>query len=226
MNRILELLICVPTVLIALTFHECAHGFVAYKLGDPTAKAMGRLSLNPIKHLDPIGAICMLLCGFGWARPVPIDPRYFKYRKLGMAISALAGPLSNLLLAFFGCLLYSFSWNLLSGHSFHTNFIYYLALAWLTFIENFAWLNIALAIFNLIPLPPLDGSRIFSVFLPEKQYFGLMRYESYIAIGFFIILLVDSRFLGGILTGWLSFLVNFVFNGMSLPFDLIFGLIF
>lgn len=221
MDYIVELLICVPIVLIALTFHECAHGFVAYKLGDPTAKAMGRLTLNPLRHMDWLGAACMLVFHFGWAKAVPIDPRYFKNRKVGMAISALAGPLSNLLLAFFGCFLYALTFHFLGGHAFSSEFSYNLASAWVTFVYYFAWLNISLAIFNLIPLPPLDGSRIFSVFLPEKQYFGLMRYERQIALGFFVILLLDSRLLGGHLTGWLSFLVNGVFNGMMNLFGLI-----
>ena len=148
-DYIIELLITVPIVLIALTFHEFAHGAVAYALGDKTAKNLGRLSLNPIKHLDPIGAICMLLFRFGWAKPVPIDAMYFKKPKRDIALSALAGPISNLILAFIGCFLYSLSLHLLTDVSFESkNMAYWICYAWLIFIFNFSWLNISLAIFN------------------------------------------------------------------------------
>lgn len=220
MDYIIELLICVPVVLISLTFHECAHGFAAYKLGDPTAKAMGRLSLNPLRHIDPIGAICMLLFHFGWAKPVPINTRYFKNPKSGMAITALAGPASNLLLGFVGCFLYTLSTHFIRVAS--GTFAYYLAYAWGIFVFYFGWLNIAFALFNLIPLPPLDGSRIFLVFLPEKAYFSVMKYEREIALGFFILLFIDSRFLGNHITGALSFVVYLVFNGFVSLFNLIF----
>ncbi len=220
MDYIIELLICVPVVLISLTFHECAHGFAAYKLGDPTAKQMGRLSLNPLRHIDPIGALCMLIFRFGWAKPVPIDTRYFKNPKSGMAITALAGPASNILLGFIGCFLYTLSAKFIMVAS--GTFAYYLAYAWLKFVFYFGWLNIALAIFNLIPLPPLDGSRIFLVFLPEKAYFSVMKYEREIALGFFIILFLDSRLLGGHITGALSTVVYFIFNGFVSLFNLIF----
>lgn len=219
MDYIIELLICVPVVLISLTFHECAHGFAAYKLGDPTAKAMGRLSLNPLRHIDPIGAICMLLFHFGWAKPVPINTRYFKNPKSGMAITALAGPASNLLLGFVGCFLYTLSTHFIRVAS--GSFAYYLAYAWINFVFYFGWLNIALALFNLIPLPPLDGSRIFLVFLPEKAYFSVMKYEREIALGFFILLFIDSRFLVNHITGALSFVVYLVFNGFVSLFNLI-----
>lgn len=223
MDEIIELLISVPIILIALTFHECAHGFAAYKLGDPTAKNLGRLTLNPIKHIDIIGAICMLFFKFGWAKPVPINSRFFKKPRRDIALSALAGPVANLLLAFVGCFIYSASLRIFSSIAFtETNFAFWLYYAWCIFIFNFAWLNIALAIFNLIPLPPLDGSRIFYAFLPDRAYFKVMKYEREIAAGFFIILFLDSRFLGGYITGGLSFVVNLIFNAMMSLFSLIF----
>lgn len=222
-DYIIELLLCVPTVLIALTFHECAHGFVAYKLGDITAKYQGRLSLNPLKHIDIIGALCMVFFRFGWAKPVPIDTRNFKNPKRDMALSALAGPAANLILAFIGCFLYALSLYFLSDVSFTSyNFSYWVAYSWLLFVYNFAWLNISLAIFNLIPLPPLDGSRIFYAFLPRDAYFKVMRYEREIAIAFFAILFIDSRFLNGTVSGGLAYIVNLVFNGMMSIFSLIF----
>lgn len=213
LEYLLELLLCLPAVLVALTFHEVAHGFVAYKLGDPTAKHMGRLTLNPIKHIDPIGAFCMLFLRFGWAKPVPINTRFFKKPKRDMALTALAGPLSNLILAFFGCFVYSLTLRFLPGFT-HESFSYWLAFVWVNIVYYFAWLNISLAIFNLIPLPPLDGSRIFLSMLPERQYFKVMRYEREIAVGFMLVLLLDSRLLGGYITGALSFVVNLIFNGM------------
>ena len=220
MDYLIELLICVPTVLIALTFHEWAHGFAAYKLGDPTAKYMGRLSLNPLRHLDPVGALCMLLFHFGWAKPVPIDTRYFKKPRRDMALSALAGPLMNILLGFFGTFIYVLSVHFIRVQS--GTFAYYLASAWVTFAYYFAWLNLSLAIFNLIPLPPLDGSRIFLVWLPERAYFNIMRYEREIGIGFMVLLFLDSRFLGSHITGALSFIVNVLFNAFIKLFTLIF----
>ncbi len=202
--ELLDIVITIPIVLFALTFHEFSHGFIAYKLGDPTAKYMGRLTLNPLKHLDPIGTLCMILCRFGWAKPVPVDMRQFKNPKRDMAFCAIAGPLSNLLLGFLGTLIYcllAFIFpNILNN--------YYLTY----FLSSFAILNIYLAIFNLIPLPPFDGSRILTAFLPDKYYIRLMQNERKIALGFFIVLLVDSRFLGGYISGALSNIVNWIFN--------------
>ena len=223
MDKIIELLLSVPIVLIALTFHECAHGFMAHKLGDQTARNLGRLSLNPLKHIDIVGAICMIFFRFGWAKPVPINSRFFKKPKRDIALTALAGPATNLLLGFIGCFLYSLSLKIFSGIGFtETNFAFWLYYAWNLFIFNFAWLNISFALFNLIPLPPLDGSRIFYIFLPEKAYFKIMRYEREIAIAFFVILFIDSKFLDGFLAGGLSIAVNFIFNGMMSLFSLIF----
>ncbi|MDR0992526.1 MAG: site-2 protease family protein [Ruminococcus sp.] len=151
-------------MLISLPMHEFAHALAAYKLGDDTAKQMGRLTLNPLKHLDLLGAALMVFTGFGWAKPVPINPNNFRNRKTGFALSALAGPVSNLILAYLAIVilrLLSLNPNSLVGL-----FFYYLAI-----------LNIGLGVFNLIPVPPLDGSRIFSLILPEKQYFKIMKYE-------------------------------------------------
>ena len=162
---LIELLLCLPAVLIALTVHECAHGFVAYELGDPTAKQMGRLSLNPLKHIDPIGAVCMLIFHFGWAKPVPVDSLQFKSPKKGMAITALAGPMSNLFLASIGGFIYALTLKLLPEYFAEQNFWYWIAYAWVNIVYYSIWLNISLAIFNLIPIPPLDGSRILFAFL-------------------------------------------------------------
>ncbi len=216
---LLELLLIAPTVLIALSFHECAHAFVAYKLGDPTAKYMGRMTLNPMRHFDLIGALCMLLCGFGWAKAVPINMMNFKKPKVGMAISAFAGPLTNIILGFLGCILYAISIRFIPLYSLE-GVSYWIAYIWFTFIFNFGYLNIFLAIFNLIPAPPFDGSRILGAFLPDRAYLRLLSYERYIGIAFFAIYLLDSRYNGPISYA-LNWVVNGIFNGFTSLFFLI-----
>ena len=211
--RILDFIISVPTVLIALTFHECAHGFIAYKLGDPTAKYLGRLSLNPLRHIDIVGALCMMLCGFGWAKPVPVDMRQFKNPKVGMALCAIAGPLTNLILGFLGAFLY---WGMILIFP-------SIAYNWyvMSLLSTFGILNIYLAIFNLIPLPPFDGSRIATAFLSDKYYIKLMQYERKIALGFFLVLICDDYFLGGHITSALATVVYWIFNGFLSLFNLL-----
>ena len=167
-------------VLVILTIHEFAHAYTAYKLGDNTARNLGRLSLNPIKHLDPVGAVCMLFFHFGWARPVPINARNFRNPKRDFAITALAGPLVNLICAFFSAFLYLFIFALLRDVNFESGFLLSLANNALLFISLFHSINVGIGIFNLIPIPPLDGSRILNVVLPPKMYFGIMKYERYI----------------------------------------------
>ena len=174
-----ELLITLLAVLIALTLHEFAHGYTAYKLGDNTARYMGRLSLNPMRHLDPLGTICMIFFHFGWAKPVPIDPRYFRKPKRDFAITALMGPLTNIVVGFitgfFYVLFYSifYKYGVSSDIPFVYNSLYYL----FEFFGVFFSVNIGLGIFNLIPIPPFDGSRLLNVILPERLYFKVMRYE-------------------------------------------------
>lgn len=166
----LSLLLRVAAVLICIMIHEISHGIAAYCLGDPTAKAQKRLSLNPLRHIDPFGALMMLLVGFGWAKPVPVDMRYFKKPKTGMAITALAGPISNFLLAYVVLLI---AYTIL-GFSGGTS-----ELAWeiIDFCTLTASLSIGLGVFNLIPFPPLDGSKVVGAFLPDRIYYKILRYE-------------------------------------------------
>lgn len=165
----------IPAALICIILHECAHGFAAYKLGDPTAKAMGRLTLNPIRHIDPVGLLAMVLLGFGWAKPVPVDMRYFRKPKRDMAIVGLAGPLTNFLIALVFMLAASAieaywwqTWNLNSFTEAAYNFCYCTSM-----------LSVGLGVFNLIPFSPLDGSKILGALLPDRAYYFILKYERY-----------------------------------------------
>ena len=174
-----SLLLTAVAVLITLTVHEYCHGYAAYKLGDNTAKNLGRLTLNPIHHIDPFGALCMLFFHIGWAKPVPINPRNFKNPKRGFAITALAGPFSNLVLAFLfsGVFLLMYKTSMWVYLSEGESFLFNVCKTSTSFFSIFYSVNIGLAIFNLIPIPPLDGSRILNVILPPKLYFSIMKYE-------------------------------------------------
>ena len=160
------IIFAVPSILIASTIHEYAHGLIAFKLGDPTAKAEGRLTLNPLSHIDPIGALSMIIFRFGWSKPVPINENNFEKRELGTAITALAGPISNLLLA---CLLAVI--NLI----FQPNLNSILG----NFVLTFTVINLALAFFNLLPIPPLDGHKIVRAILPRKARYQWERLEKF-----------------------------------------------
>lgn len=176
-SRIIETVIYALVLFTAFPIHECAHAFAAHLMGDDTAKNQGRMTINPIKHLDLWGTLLMLFAGFGWAKPVPINTNNFKNRKVGMALSALAGPVSNLLLAYISMILLKALFILRDRNggigSPVSDFLIYL------FFYG-AMLNVGLAVFNLLPVPPLDGSRIFTLIFPEKIYFKIMKYENII----------------------------------------------
>lgn len=184
-EKLVYTLIIAFCVLLSLTVHEVSHGLAANVMGDKTAEYYGRLSLNPMHHLDPFGALCLFLFGFGWARPVPIDPRNFKHKKAGTVVTSLAGPFSNFLLAFFAQL----GVVILGGISFKSDTSVLFRLATVTYMICYylASVNIGLGLFNLIPIPPLDGSKVLTAVLPARIYFKLMQYERY---GFVILIIL------------------------------------
>lgn len=198
-ESIVSLILFIPVILISLTVHEYCHGYAAYLCGDNTAKWNGRLTLNPIKHLDPIGTIMMLIFGFGYARPVPVNPRNFKNYKLGLCFVSVAGPLSNVLLALIGMLaLYAsaeINVNLMPAYFMDASSN--LETVWVSFAINFIVANASLAVFNLLPIPPLDGSRIISAVLPAKLAYYYNKYENYIMVA--VLLLLYMNVLDGII---------------------------
>lgn len=175
MAYIIDKIIMIPMVLIALMFHELAHGWVSMKLGDPTPRLQGRMTLNPLAHLDPVGTLLMIFTGFGWAKPVQINPRYYKDPKKGMALTALAGPLTNFLLAIIAMLLYGIIFVVMVKTGLFVNSINTMA----NILMRFVTLNLCFMVFNFIPIPPLDGSRILGIFLSNSAYFKLQQYEQY-----------------------------------------------
>lgn len=210
-DSLVMVFLSVPVILFSLSFHEFSHALVANWLGDKTARNLGRMSLNPAKHLDLVGTIMMLVVGFGYAKPVPINSRNFKSPKWGMALSALAGPVSNLLLAFISTFLfYPAFYGYVESRS-NIMFIIYL------FFLVMAEMNVTLAVFNLLPIPPLDGSRILFTFLPTKAYFAVMKYERYISIALIIVVLT-----GG-LSGVLSSVSNGILSGFARLAELVYG---
>ena len=190
-SALLDTVLRILSVLICLTVHETSHGLAAYALGDPTAKRMKRLSFNPLHHIDWLGLASMMICGFGWAKPVPVDMRHFKNPRLGMAVTALAGPISNFLLA----LVLMFGASLIQ---FPTTAVYTpgraLAFTCFEFLLSTAILSIGLGLFNLVPIPPLDGSKVLFSVLLERAYYVLMRFERY---GMLILMLIIWLDLGG-----------------------------
>ncbi|MDO4563009.1 MAG: site-2 protease family protein [Clostridia bacterium] len=196
--NITELLQNFIVMFTAISVHEFAHGVTAYKLGDPTAKNAGRLTLNPLAHLDPIGALCMVVFRFGWARPVPVNMMYFRNRKRDMAIVAFAGPVANILMALLFMALYAPIHVFLPGNAVK-EFIAGLLSAGVS-------LNLCFAVFNLIPFPPLDGSKILNAVLPYNAWVTLLQYERY---GFILLIVLSFS---GILGRILNVLVSPLFD--------------
>ncbi len=193
-----QLLISIPPLLFALTLHEVAHGRTALLLGDPTARDQGRLSLNPLHHLDPVGTLALLFIGFGWAKPVPVNPRYFKMPLKDMLWVALAGPVTNLILAFLSALLLKLLVQIaqLLPAMLFTPLV--------TMLQVSVMMNVMLCVFNFLPIPPLDGSRIVTGLLPTEAAVQYMRFEQY---GVLILI-------GLMLTGVLGYLISPLYQGV------------
>jgi Zn-dependent protease len=217
-NIIITVFSLLVIIFVAFPIHECAHGVMAKLLGDDTAYRQGRMTLNPLSHIDPMGAIAMFLFGIGWARPVPVNVSNCRKvkQKTAMALVALAGPLSNILLSFVILTISKvYLFLILNGVIPSSDVATYVYYALIIIIE----LDLYLAVFNLLPIPPFDGSRIFLLFLNEKWYFQLMRYERYIMIGVLLLLWT------GLLRGPLRFLSDMLFVGLDFMTGFV-GLIF
>lgn len=198
-NFIYSLIYLAPAVLIALSLHELAHGLASYALGDPTPKAQGRLTLNPLKHLDPWGTLMLLLFQFGWAKPVSVDSRYYENPKTDMVKVALAGPIMNMVVAFVSLFLMGLIDKADAPINMINNYIYSL-------LYYIAIVNVGLGIFNLIPIPPLDGSKVLFSILPERYYFSYMRFEQFGMI--FLLLLISFGAFDGFLVGARSSIIS------------------
>ena len=208
MEQYIDYLYIIPAALIAIMCHELTHGLFSYLQGDPTPKEQGRLSLNPAKHLDLFGTLCLIFLGFGWAKPVQVDPRYYKNPKWGMALVALGGPLANFVIAFLSGLILTLIEFYVPYSDFSMilyNFFLYLII-----------INVGLGLFNLIPIPPLDGSKIIGAILPENSYHQYMKYQKYgmfFIIGLLILLdVLEMMGYPSILNEVLNVIVNFILN--------------
>lgn len=215
MQGVLSFLILLPLLLISLTFHEYAHGYAAFKQGDGYAKSTGRLTLNPFKHIDPLGLICMILVGFGWAKPVPVVPQNFRNGKKSMIIVASAGIIANLILAFIATFLFDFCSYIAFSHITGSTATI-VAFAVLQALKYLAYCNISLAVFNFLPVPPLDGYKIFRELFISKCYkfcAFVERYSNFIMIVFLLFIYQ---------TNFLSIITSGLFNAINSIVDLIF----
>ena len=210
---VIHILAILMIIFLVLPFHEWAHAWVASLLGDTSIKYRGRLSLNPMSHIDYMGALCLLLFGFGWAKPVPVDDRNFKNPKVGMAITALAGPMANIVAAMAGGFIFfgvaylapAFSMSTVGGYI-------------VMFLNYYIVINCSLAVFNLLPIPPLDGSKIMFAFMPDRWVYKFYQYQRVFFIALFVLLYI------GVLDVPLNFLqsgiLQFIQTVCSLPFEL------
>ncbi|MBQ7793446.1 MAG: site-2 protease family protein [Clostridia bacterium] len=213
MFNLYNILVGVPTTLLALTVHEVAHGWVSTKLGDPTPRYQGRLTLNPMAHLDLIGTILMILTGFGWAKPVQINPAYYKNRTRGMALVAAAGPILNFILAFLGILVGSAA-ILVCAKLGAVGAVDTIRLI----MYYFAYRNLCFMVFNLIPLPPLDGFKVVGMIIPHKLYYTVLQYEQYVMILIMVLSLTGA--FGSIIGTGVNFFLNLILRAVFAIFGI------
>ena len=199
-SLLMQLLATVAVIFLILPLHEYAHGLIAYKLGDPTAKQSGRLTLNPLASIDKVGTLGLLLFGIGWAKPVPVNPRYFRNPKRDMALTALAGPLANLIAAYLGALVF-YAIGIFAPYNTVVAYI-------LIFFNYYAMINTVLAVFNLVPIPPLDGSKILASFLSDRARFKFYQYQNVLSMVGMILLV------SGTLSGPIGMAENLVYSGV------------
>ena len=209
LDLIIKLFSRLFVVFCTMPIHEYAHALIATKLGDQTPRLAGRLTLNPMAHISPMGAIMIFLFGFGYAKPVSVNPRNFKDAKKGMALTAIAGPISNLIMGFVFIVLATIYSNLFYAETIIFSAIFY-------FLYFAGTINVNLAVFNLLPSPPLDGSRILQLLIPAKYYYKFLEYERYITILVFI--LIATGVLSGPLSAISYFIIRLFVNIASLPF--------
>ena len=213
LNKIFEIVWSIPAVLIAITLHEYCHGRMAYQLGDPTAAEAGRLTLNPLAHLDPMGTLMLLLFRFGWAKPVPVNFNRLNHPKRDMIYVSLAGPIANMITAVIFALILKLSYYFIGQITMTQNSSFFnlsitMIRGWLLFLQTGVIINLALAIFNLIPVPPLDGSKILLGLLPDPQAYKFAKLEPYGP--FFLLILILSGIIGKVLFPIVFFLFRLI----------------
>ena len=206
-SALVELLLLIPIILFSLSAHEFAHGYTAFKLGDETARNYGRLTLNPLKHIDPLGFLMLLFAGFGWAKPVPVSTRHMKNSRWGFVLVSLAGPFTNLVIATVSAFLY-FSSIVVQYHLVANGFDGKQILTICSLVQSFfalsVSLNVGYAVFNMIPIPPLDGSRLLTACMPRKAAIWFFKYEHIIQLVLFALIILD------VLNGPISYAIRFV----------------
>ena len=197
-RSLIETLTIIPGIIIAMSFHEFAHAYVAYKMGDDTARLAGRLTLDPVSHIDVVGFLMLLLGGFGWARPVPINENNFRNRKLGVFLVSIAGVTMNILISTITLIILNYTMHIFTSNEYYQ------------VMQSIVWINVAFAAFNLLPIPPLDGSKIVAALLPTDKRYIFYRFENY---GFIIMILL-------IMTGAMNYLlypvISFVLKIISI----------